>query len=126
MATIKLKHALTVNGKELTELNYDFEEISGNLWDEAVRRAGKSENFNISLYDYIFHKCLAFAAVIAVNPSIDWADLDRLKGIDIQNLANAGLSFMTDSSDELSQNNSEELTENTPEDTTPPSENSKK
>lgn len=126
MDTFKLRKPLLVNGKELTELTYDFEEIDGALWDEAVRRAGKRDNFNISLYDYIFHKCLAFAAVIAVNPSIDWDDLDRLKGLDLQRLANIGLTFMTDSSEELSLETSEEPIENTLEDTTATSVASKK
>lgn len=124
--TLKLKKPLLVNGKEVNELAYDFDEIDGDLWDEAVRKAGKRDNFNISLYDYIFHKCLAFAAVLAVSPELTWEDLNRLKAPDIQPLANLGLTFMTDSSEESSQSNSEEPIENTQDDTTPASAISKK
>lgn len=90
--TLKLRKPLTINGKKVKELTYDFEEIDGNLWDEAAQRSNKSDrNYNIAMYDYIFHKNLFYAAVIAVNPKISWEDLDRITGFDIQSVANTGL-----------------------------------
>jgi len=92
--TLKLRKPLTINGKKVKELTYDFEEIDGNLWDEAAQRSNKSDrNYNIAMYDYIFHKNLFYAAVIAVNPEISWEDLDRITGFDIQSVANTGLFF---------------------------------
>ena len=49
--TLKLRKPLTINGKKVKELTYDFEEIDGNLWDEAVQRSNKSDrNYNITQY----------------------------------------------------------------------------
>lgn len=123
--TLKLRKPLTINGKKVKELTYDFEEIDGNLWDEAVQRSNKSDrNYNIAMYDYIFHKNLFYAAVIAVNPEISWEDLDRITGFDIQSVANTGLFFITNTSEESDLETSERDTESTAKHSTHPSENS--
>ena len=123
--TLTLKKPLTINGKKVKELTYDFEEIDGELWDEAVQRSNRSDrNYNIAMYDYIFHKNLFYAAVIAVNPDISWEDLDRITGFDIQNVANTGLFFITNASEESDRETSEDDTENTAKHSTHPSENS--
>ena len=123
--TLTLKKPLTINGKKVKELTYDFEEIDGELWDEAVQRSNRSDrNYNIAMYDYIFHKNLFYAAVIAVNPDISWEDLDRITGFDIQNVANTGLFFITNASEESDRETSEDDTENTVKPSIPPSESS--
>lgn len=123
--TLKLRKPLTINGKQVKELTYDFEEIDGDLWEEAAQRSNRADrNYNIALYDYIFHKNLFFAAVIAVNPDISWEDLDRIKGFDIQNVANVGVFFITNTSEESDLETSGNDTESTAKRSTPPSENS--
>lgn len=124
--TFKLQHPVLINGKEVHEFTYDFEEINGHLWEEAVRQSQRSQNFNVATFDYIFHKALAGAAVIAVNQSVAWEDFDRMKGIDIQRFANLGAVFMSSSMEDFEQETSAEPTDNSAEPTTPPSETSKK
>lgn len=123
---LTLKKPLLINGKEVTELEYDFEEIDGDLWEEAARRSQKKDNYNIATFDYVFHRNLAYAAIVAVNREIAWEDLERIKGLDLQIVANLGATFMSDSMVALNQETSVEPTDNTAKPSTRPSETSEK
>lgn len=124
--TFKLRSPLMVNGKERIDLTYDFDEITGLLWDDAVRRSQKGNNFNVAAFDYVFHKNLMFSAIIAVNPEIGFEDLDRVKGTDLQRICNVGATFMSGSLEESEAETSGEPTETIAKLSTPPSESSKK
>ena len=128
--TLKLVHPLTVNGKELTELNYDTEEIDAIQFSQACQRSAAISKSNSSVTikfrenDSSLHMYLGFMAIIAVNPEIDIADLERLKGTDVLNIADIGQVFTLRISEGPSkQSSSEEQSENTAEPSTQASQN---
>ena len=96
--TIILENPVKINGQEVTELTYDAEEITALQFSEACGRSAavdktKSVTFKLRENDYALHLYLGFMAVIAVNPSIDITDLERVKGQDILHFANIGMLF---------------------------------
>ena len=112
MDTIKLSKPLKVNGKDLTELPYDFDAITVDGFAQAeinARKKKPSTELSMMETDYIFHLYLGFEAVIAAEPKIDIADLERLTGKDVTKLMGAGRFFVLasavpeDSSDEPSE-----------------------
>lgn len=122
---LKLSHPIEINGKEVKELNYDIEEITSNLFIKAsAMAAAKSREqgyyaTTIAESDYSFHLCLGMMAVIAVDSSIDVTDLERVKGIDVNRLAQVGRNFTASTSVESSQpSSSEKQSEVIPESTT--------
>ena len=77
-------------------------------------------------FDFGLHLYLGFAAIIAVNPEIDWSDLERLHGADVVEVTGIGGNFMLKSEDEESQaSESAEPSGTTPASTTPASQSSK-
>lgn len=125
MDIIKLKNPIKVNGETVTELTFDINEITaiGFIEAEAQRKAKVSRNVSITPaveFDFGLHLYLGFAAIIAVNPKIDWSDLERLHGHDVVEVTGIGRNFILKSEDEESQENeSDEPSEITPESTTP-------
>ena len=102
METISLARPLLVNGKELTELPYDTGAVSVDSFIKAESLAkSKSEGFAFSAAenDYAFHLELGFAAIIAADPHIDIADLDRIAGPDLVAVMRVGRNFIGDSSE---------------------------
>lgn len=121
----ELRQPLLVNGKEVTELSYDFNEIDCDAFSLAASYASAKSlvatqkgkpNAVVMEQDTNFHMYLGMMAIVAVNPEVDIADLERIKGFDIVRLAGLGRNFIIGKSEEPSdQSNSEEQSEATPE-----------
>ncbi len=101
METIKLTKPLLVNGEERTELPYDLDNVTVDQFIKAENVAkSKADDFALGVAenDYSFHLELGFAAIMAADPSIDAADLDRITGRDLMSVMRAGRNFIGDSS----------------------------
>ncbi len=109
---ITLKNPLKINGEYVSTLTYDTDEIDGALYCAAeARRAAAMKASGVSMGDTIdpamllaefnspLHLYLGFAAVIAINPNIDWDDLERVKGSDINKFRTLGRFFIKESED---------------------------
>ena len=123
--TLKLMHPLLVNGQEMTELDYDAEEINAVQYSIACQRSAAISKSNQSVTvkfrenDNSLHMYLGFMAIIAVNPQIDITDLERIKGTDVLNIADIGQVFILRISGAgLSQSNSDVQSETTQEPST--------
>ena len=119
--TLNLRKPIKINGTDISTITYDSEEITVDLYNAACAHSvrattiGGAPTPNVKEVDYSMHLHLGMAAVIAINPSIDWADLKRMKGKDILNLTNIGAFFMFGASAEPSQeSNSAKQSESTP------------
>ena len=125
MDTLKLKNPIKIDGKEVKELTYDINEIDALLFAEAdAKKKAATGMKTMSLspaaeFDPGLHLYLGFAAIIAVNRNIDFADLERMKGRDTMEVMKIGRNFMLSSEEDLQESDSDELSETTPESTTP-------
>lgn len=129
---IELRQPLLINGKEIRELTYDFNEIDCNAFALAASYSSSKSlvatqqgkpNAIVMEQDTNFHMYLGMMAIVAVNPDIDIADLERIKGFDIVTLAGLGRNFIIGRLEEPSDQNSlEEQSEATPEPSTQESE----
>ena len=132
MKTLKLKNSIMINGAEVTEVTHDSNEIDGILFAtaESKRKAAAGlKNTSITPaaeFDFGLHLYLGFAAIIAVNPSYDFSDVERIKGHDVVEVMAIGRNFMLGSEQERQESDSDEPTETTPESTTQARLNSKK
>lgn len=132
MKTLTLANPILINGEEVKEMTYDINEIDGVLFAtaEAKKKAAAGmKNMSITAaaeFDFGLHLYLGYAAIIAVNPSYDFSDLERIKGRDVVEIMGIGRNFMLKSDAESQENASDEHTETTPASTTPGSRNSKK
>lgn len=131
MEKITLKNPILINGKKVSELTYDINEITPAGFAEAEFRKtrangskGAPSSAAIEL-DYSLHLYLGFAAIIAVNPEIDWADLERAKGTDVMAVMKVGRNFIIASAGTSTDDDSESASETTPGSTTPESQISK-
>ena len=101
MEKLKLKPPLLVNGKNLTELSYDVDAITAEGFVEAETQKTKAAGNNLTgavvEIDAAAHLYFGFAAIIAVNPEIDYNDLKRLTGRDVVEVMKIGRSFFTNS-----------------------------
>ena len=94
---ITLSNPLTINNKKRTELTYDANEITAQMFAEADSRkltASGSKNGNAAgaaELDYGLHLYLGFEAIIAVNPEIDMSDLERVHGYDVMQIMRIGV-----------------------------------
>ncbi len=122
--TLKLANPITVNGRQVAELQYNTQDITGALFCEADskrRFAAGTKNVSIAPaaeFDYGLHLYLGFAACIAASPEIDFADLERIHGADLVDIMAVGRNFIMKSEDSV-QNTSDEPTETTAAPTTP-------
>ena len=123
--TLPLKNPVMIDGKEVKEVTYDSNEIDGILFAtaEAKKKAAAGmKNTTITPaaeFDVGLHLYLGFAAIIAVNPSYDFSDVERIKGRDVVEVLAIGLIFFLRSELGQQENDSGEPTETTPESTTP-------
>jgi len=128
--TIALRNPITINGKMVKELTYDANEITSAMFAEADARkmlasGAKSGNLSGAVeLDYGLHLYLGFAAIIAVNPEIDFTDLERIKGPDVMQVMKVGRNFII-SSVASEEDSSDEQSEITPELSTHQSQTSK-
>jgi len=131
---LNLINPIQINGKTVKVLTYDPDEITCELFAQAdsqkLRATGGAAKGGVSgaaEIDYSFHLYIGFAAIIAVNPDIDYSDLNRIKGPDVMEVMKIGRNFMRPRSEEPSEDDaSGGLSETTPEPSTHPSGNSKK
>ena len=132
--TLRLKNPIMINGNEITEVTYDLNEIDGILFAtaESKRKTAAVGRKDISIapaaeFDFSLHLYLGFAAIVAVNPSYDFSDLERIKGHDVVEVMTIGRNFMLASGEKTQTGgDSGEPTETTPESTTPARPTSKK
>lgn len=122
--TLTLKNPIMINGTEVKEMTYDINEIDGILFATAETRkkaAAGMKNVTIAPaaeFDFALHLYLGYAAIIAVNPSYDFSDLERIKGADVVDVMAIGRNFMLKSEETSTENDSDEHIEITPESTT--------
>lgn len=115
---IKLANPITVNGKQVAELQYNTEEITGALFCEAdVKRRMAAGTKNVSIapaaeFDYGLHLYLGFAACIAAAPEFDFSDMERIHGVDVVEVMTVGRNFIL-RSEVSAQSNSDEPSETT-------------
>ena len=115
---INLVNPIPVNGKNVTQLQYNTEEITGQLFCEAdAKRRIAAGTKNVSIapaaeFDYGLHLYLGFAACIAATPEMDFADLERIHGADVVEIMAVGRNFIL-KSEGSAQSNSDEPTETT-------------
>ena len=95
--TLKLDNPITINNKVYTEFEYNPLKITAAQFSEACARSSASKNrtvsFNLKQTDTALHLYLGMMAVIAVNPEIDIADLERIEGYDVLELSDIGMLF---------------------------------
>ena len=132
MDTIKLRNPILINGKQVSVLTYDANEITPSGFAEAEYRKtrangskGAPSSAAVEL-DYSLHLYLGFAAILAVNPEYDFNDLERIKGADVMEVMKVGRNFIIDSVGASQDDTSESVSETTPESTTPEQPNSNK
>ena len=132
MKTLKLKNPIMIDGQKVTEVTHDSNEIDGILFAtaESKRKAAAGmKNTSISPaaeFDFGLHLYLGFAAIIAVNPSYDFSDVERIKGHDVVEVMAIGRNFILASEKGQQESDSGESTETMPESTTPARPSSKK
>lgn len=125
---MKLTNPIKVNNVELTELSYDYTEITNDLYLEAAMRSSRINNTMntaaVREMNEALGLCLGKAAIIAANPSITWEDLDRIKGFDLLDVSNIGRFFITRRQEDLTPAASEKQSGDTASDSTQVSETS--
>ena len=131
MEKITLKNPILINGKQITELTYDVNEITPAGFAEAEYRKtrangskGAPSSAAVEL-DYSLHLYLGFAAIAAVNPEYDINDLERIKGTDVMEVMKVGRNFIIASVEESTDAESENASEIMPESTTQAPQSSK-
>ena len=121
--TIKLRNPIMIDGKSVSEITYDANEITAVLYAEAEAKkkvAAGMKNVNISPaveFDFGLHLYIGMAAAIAVNPGYSFEDLERIKGADVMAFSNVGRDFLLNS-DSSAESSSEEESAPTAEPTT--------
>ncbi|MCR5337612.1 MAG: early nodulin 20 (N-20) [Lachnospiraceae bacterium] len=104
--TIFLSKPLKINGKNVTDLTYDTNEITVEQFNQADimshEKATKSGRVSslVAETDVTFALYLGFFAIIAVNPDIDIMDLERITGRDLWKIAQIGRLFFSTSAEE--------------------------
>ena len=132
MDTIKLRNPILINGKTVSELTYDANEITPSGFAEAEYRKTRANGSNgapssaAAELDFSLHVYLGFAAILAVNPEYDFNDLERIHGKDLVDVMKVGRNFTIGSEAESQDETSESVSETTPESTTQAQSKSKK
>lgn len=95
---LKLDNPIKINNKEYTEFEYNPLKITAAQFSEACAKSSavtksRTVSFNFKQTDTALHLYLGMMAVIAVNPEIDIADLERIEGYDVLELTDIGMLF---------------------------------
>ena len=99
---LTLDNPILIDNKPVSELPYDGQKMTVDLYLSACARAAaatasggaSAASMKIKEVDYILHFYIGCACVIAVNPGIDFADLERVSGFDVLDLTNIGGFFI--------------------------------
>lgn len=116
--TIFLQKPLKVNGKDLTQLDYDIDAISiehiSRAEAEKAKVLGKNSvaGMKLAQTDLLLHMYLGFQAIMICQPEVDIEDLKRITGYDLTQIAGIGTRFFIPPTSRL-QENSEKLQEDT-------------
>ena len=121
METLKLKHPININGKNVTELAFDFDALTGRDFALAAARAGTTGgDVRFMELDYGCQLYIAFyAAVRASNGLYSIEDMERIKGSDVKAVLNLGRAFLMPLEDISGSETSEDSTDNSAEPTLP-------
>ena len=120
---LKLENPILVDGKSVSEVSYDTNEITAALFAEAdMKRRMAAGTKNVSIipaaeFDFALHLYLGFSAIVAVNPSCSFEDMARIHGSDIIEVMDIGRNFIL-KSDASRQSNSDEQSGTTAEHST--------
>lgn len=122
MKTIALAHPITVNGKERSTIDLDFDALTVDAFTRADSRSHGGEGNVLTLMEAngTLHLNLAFEAAIAADQTLDITDLERLKGADIMKFAAAGRFFTLQSATDSTDGTLEAQSESTDENSTTP------
>lgn len=126
--TITLQNPIMIDGKKVSRLTYDANEITAPLFAEAEShkmKASGSKGGNLAgavELDYNLHLYIGFASIIAANSGYSFEDLERIKGRDLSTIMKVGRSFFIGSVD-YQEEILEEQSETTQEPSTPASQN---
>lgn len=123
METIELRRPLLVNGKKLTELPCDMDAIGPDEFIRAEALANAKRNnegspSSMAELDTGFHLYLGFMGVCAADPSVDVADLERIRGVDLVRIAGIGRFFALGADGDSTESGSDEPSESTATSTT--------
>lgn len=117
--TLVLDNPILINNETVKELTYDPQEITAEHFSIACAKSAalektKTLTLKVKENDYSLHLYLGMMAVIAVNPTIDVSDLERIKGFDVLSLTNIGHFFtLRKLAVPSEESNSDEQSENT-------------
>ena len=117
---IQLKNPIQINGKLVSEIAVDPEEITPALYAEADYRKRMSAGAKVAAFvpvyelDFGLYPYIGFAAAIAVNPGYSFEDMERVHGRDVMAFTEVGRNFLLQSEDAQS-SSSGESSETTPE-----------
>lgn len=120
---LKLENPILVDGKSVSEVSYDTNEITAALFAEAdTKRRMAAGTKNVSIipaaeFDFALHLYLGFAAIVSINPGYSFEDMARVHGADIIEVMGIGRNFIL-RSDASQQSNSDEQSGTTAEPTT--------
>lgn len=104
--TILLKKAILVDGKERKQFKYDDSKITSDQFLEADLRSHEKAaelgkiNLQVAELDNSFQMYLGMMAILAEEPTLDIADLQRIGGPDIMELLKIGRNFIKGSAEE--------------------------
>ena len=117
---IKLKNPIQINGKMVSEIAVDPEEITPALYAEADYRKRMAAGAKVAAFvpvyelDFGLYPYIGFAAAIAVNSGYSFEDMERVHGGDVIAFTEVGRNFLLQSEDAQS-SSSGESSETTPE-----------
>lgn len=125
---ITLIKPVLINGVEVKEMSYDFEEITVEQFAQAdayknqaqltVTNATKKASFAVApQFDQTLQFYYAAFAILAVNQNWDIEDIRRIKGMDVMRLQTLGANFIAASVAEA-QSNSDAQSVDIPENST--------
>ena len=110
--TLKLRYPILIDGKQVKEVTYDHEEITNDLFLTACMKSTITGNdMNAAVMKELnnaLHLQLGKASILAVNPTYDWGDLDRIKSFDLLELCEIGRDFITGGAEEASEQSTSE------------------
>lgn len=104
METIKLRRPIAIDGREVADIDLDFDALTVGQYMEAEAKSkakrSADASFSVAETDYGFQVYLAFYAAIAADPKLDITDLERVTGRDIYQFSAAGRNFLLGSAAE--------------------------